>query len=606
MNTNTKKTDCPAAFFRALIIAVMLLPAAWASAQEAEPAAELQPLEDEKAEQFESLLRQMEQTRAKITDLEGRIESVDKQVRSIFDARLDKLWIRLVAEGVDFGEAVQVERESNVDVGAYHAAAITVLEAQGEVAGTAWRRVRDRAVVPGRDESAADQAAGFYRLFELQRTTDRIFDDFIETLDLLARLGAEIPDDEAAFNELLAERAMNVSVFLELSISEVDGLRAGVDVLPGDAELMAKLAVAQGRVSEIAAALQRVVDQMQAVDLDTAEFQEQLLTATGAITTDILNFAVIRSVLSRWGEILIDLVIDDGPSFLFQLIIFAIIIIVFRKLGQVARALVSRGLNSSKVQLSQLLKRMITSMIGNLILIFGVLIALSQLGISLGPLLAGLGIAGFVIGFALQDTLGNFASGLLILFYRPFDVGDVVEVGGVFGKVDNMSLVNSTIMTLDNQTIVLPNNLIWGGVIKNLTNQRHRRVDLMFGVSYTDDIPKVEKVLQEAIDAHDMVLDDPEPTIRLHELGDSSVNFVVRPWVESDNYWDVYWDLTRTIKMRFDEEGISIPFPQSDVHLHMNQPPAAPPAPAGPSTEAEETRSHSAEPAPAIDDGDGG
>jgi small conductance mechanosensitive channel len=210
---------------------------------------------------------------------------------------------------------------------------------------------------------------------------------------------------------------------------------------------------------------------------------------------------------------------------------------------------------------------MIISTVGNLVLVLGVLIALSQIGISLGPLLAGLGIVGFVIGFALQDSLSNFASGMMILFYRPFDVGDTVEAGGVFGKVSSMSLVNTTFLTFDNQTIILPNNMVWSGVIKNVTAQRQRRVDLVFGVSYADDIPKVERVLQEIIDTHDKILDDPEPMIKLHELGDSSINFVVRPWVESDDYWDVYWDLMRTVKMRFDEEGISIPFPQRDVHL---------------------------------------
>jgi len=114
----------------------------------------------------------------------------------------------------------------------------------------------------------------------------------------------------------------------------------------------------------------------------------------------------------------------------------------------------------------------------------------------------------------------------------------------------------------------MPNNLIWGGVIKNLNEQRHRRVDLTFGVSYSDDIPKVEKILTEIIAAHDKVLPEPEPTIRLHELGDSSVNFIVRPWVESEDYWDVYWDVMREVKMRFDAEGISIPFPQRDVRVY--------------------------------------
>lgn len=604
MRTNTKNNECGGAFVRVLFIAVMLWPAAWVSAQEAEPVVELQPLEDEQAEQFDVLRQQMERTRAKIADLERRLNDVDEGSRGIYVARLDKLWIQLVGDGLKIGEAVIAEQERNVDVGEYRAAAIAILEAQGEIAGRAWQRVRDRAVLPGRDESAADQAAGYHRLFELQRITDQIFEDFIVTLDLLERFGAETPDDEAAFKALIAERAMNVSVFLELSIDEVAGLGAGVDVLPDDAELKAKLAVAQARVGETAAALQRVVDQMATVGLDTAEFQAQLLTATGAITTDIFNFAVIRNLLARWGETVVDLMVDDGPTFLFRLAIFVIIVLAARKLGQGVEKLAGRTLDTAKFHLSQLLKRMIVSTVGNLIMLFGVLIALSQLGISLGPLLAGLGIAGFVIGFALQDTLGNFASGLMILFYRPFDVGDVVEVGGVFGKVNHMSLVNTKIMTLDNQTIVLPNNLIWGGVIKNLTDQKHRRVDLTFGVSYTDDIPKVEKVLADAMAAHDKVLDDPEPTVRLHELGDSSVNFIVRPWVESDDYWDVYWDLTRTIKMRFDEEGISIPFPQRDVHLYTTQAPAVPPGPVDSSAEAP-WLSGSTDPAPVTgEDGD--
>jgi small conductance mechanosensitive channel len=157
---------------------------------------------------------------------------------------------------------------------------------------------------------------------------------------------------------------------------------------------------------------------------------------------------------------------------------------------------------------------------------------------------------------------------MMILMYRPYDVGDLIEAAGVSGRVNQMSLVNTTILTLDNQTIIIPNNKIWGDVIRNVTAQTMRRVDLIFGISYSDDIPKTERVLQEILDSHDKVLADPEPMVRLHELGDSSVNFVVRPWVAVDDYWDVYWDLTRAVKIRFDEEGISIPFPQRDVHIY--------------------------------------
>ena len=178
------------------------------------------------------------------------------------------------------------------------------------------------------------------------------------------------------------------------------------------------------------------------------------------------------------------------------------------------------------------------------------------------------GIAGFVLGFALQDALGNFAAGAMILAYRPYDVGDLIDcAGGVFGKVSDMNLVSTTILTLDNQTRVVPNGKIWGDVITNVTAQRVRRVDLVFGIAYQDDIPKAETVLASVLKEHPLVLDDPEPMVKVHELGDSSVNFVVRPWCARDDYWDVHWDVTREVKLRFDREDISIPFPQRDVHF---------------------------------------
>jgi small conductance mechanosensitive channel len=214
---------------------------------------------------------------------------------------------------------------------------------------------------------------------------------------------------------------------------------------------------------------------------------------------------------------------------------------------------------------------MIVSTAGGLVLLLGVLFGLAQLGISVGPLLAGLGIAGFIVGFALQDTLGNFAAGIMILLFRPYDVGDIVEAGGVFGKVSDMSLVNTTILTFDNQTLVMPNSKIWGDVIKNVTAQEKRRVDMTFGIGYGDDIPKAEKVLTEIVTSHDKVLDDPAPVIRLHTLNESSVDFIVRPWVNKDDFWDVYWDITRAVKIRFDEDGISIPFPQRDIHLYRGE-----------------------------------
>jgi small conductance mechanosensitive channel len=196
-------------------------------------------------------------------------------------------------------------------------------------------------------------------------------------------------------------------------------------------------------------------------------------------------------------------------------------------------------------------------------------IALSMLEVNIGPFLAAIGAAGFIIGFALQGTLSNFAAGVMILLYRPYDVGDYVDIAGTAGTVDAMSLVSTTLKTPDNQIVVVPNGQIWGNVITNVTGSPQRRVDFTFGIGYDDDVDKAASVLEDILTSHKLVLKDPAPTIKVHELADSSVNLIARPWVKTSDYWTVYWDVTREVKKRFDAEGISIPYPQQDVYMHQ-------------------------------------
>jgi small conductance mechanosensitive channel len=197
----------------------------------------------------------------------------------------------------------------------------------------------------------------------------------------------------------------------------------------------------------------------------------------------------------------------------------------------------------------------------------GLVIGVSVLGVNIGPLLAMIGAAGLVVGLALQGTLSNFASGILILLNRPYDVGHVIEAGGVLGKVEAMNLVSTSILTFDNQLMLVPNNQIWNGVIKNVTGKSTRRVDLTFGIAYDDDMDKAIDIIRRAIAEHPKVHAEPAPVIRVHELADNSVNIVARPWAKTVDYWDVYWDLVHDVKTRFDEEGINIPFPQRQLHL---------------------------------------
>jgi small conductance mechanosensitive channel len=197
----------------------------------------------------------------------------------------------------------------------------------------------------------------------------------------------------------------------------------------------------------------------------------------------------------------------------------------------------------------------------------GLLIALSQLGVSIEHLLAGVGIAGFVIGFALQDVLSNFASGMMILIYRPYDVGDMVEVGGVFGKVSSMSLVSSTIHTIDNQTLIIPNNKIWGDVIKNVTDQKVRRIDMEFNISLNVDVDEAIKRFKTICQGEDRILSTPEPLIHLDRITLDAQVFMVRPWVKTSDYWPVRWQLHETIKREFDSAGIKFAAHNNEVTI---------------------------------------
>jgi small conductance mechanosensitive channel len=213
----------------------------------------------------------------------------------------------------------------------------------------------------------------------------------------------------------------------------------------------------------------------------------------------------------------------------------------------------------------------VCSLIYVTLLIFVIIAALAQVGIQTTSLIAVLGAASLAIGLALQGSLANFAAGVLLIIFRPFKVGDYVECAGTAGAVDEMQIFTTQLKSPDNKKIIIPNAKLLGDVITNYSAKETRRVDLVIGVSYGDDLQKVEKVLADVLSQDARVLKDPAPTIGVLALADSSVNFAVRPWVKTGDYWGVYFDLTKNIKMRLDAEGIAIPFPQRDVHLYQKK-----------------------------------
>jgi small conductance mechanosensitive channel len=335
------------------------------------------------------------------------------------------------------------------------------------------------------------------------------------------------------------------------------------------ADVNAKLEAIAHKKDNSIIELEQRIDLMNKLNMDTQELSQFLVIAKGQLSGDLLDADLLASLAEKSGDAVKRWFLDNGVDLVWSVLLFIAVVAIFVGLSALVRRIVSNALDHSNLHISALLRKFFVSMSAKLVMLIGLLIALSQLGIEVGPMLAGLGMVGFIIGFALQDTLSNFASGMMILIYRPFDEGNLIETAGVTGTVDKLSLVATTILTFDNQRLVIPNSKIWGDVIRNVTAQNIRRVDMVFGIGYSDDIPKAEALLYSILTEHPKVLKHPEPNVKLHTLNESSVDFIVRPWTSTSDYWDVYWDVTKTVKQRFDEEGISIPFPQRDVHIHQ-------------------------------------
>lgn len=250
-------------------------------------------------------------------------------------------------------------------------------------------------------------------------------------------------------------------------------------------------------------------------------------------------------------------------------IVYAIIILAIGFWGGRAVSRLIRGIMERR-DLDQALSGFVGNLTNALIIAFAVIAALNQLGIQTTSLVAVVGAAGLAIGLALKDSLGNFAAGVMILIFKQFKAGDVIDAAGVVGVVETLNIFSTQLKTADNKTIFVPNGKLIGNNIINYSTKPTRRVDLVIGVSYRAELDRVKTILEDILASESRILQDPAPTIGVLELAESSVNFAVRPWVAASDYWGVYFDLLAKIKTRFDAEGIAIPFPQRDVHLHQD------------------------------------
>jgi small conductance mechanosensitive channel len=316
--------------------------------------------------------------------------------------------------------------------------------------------------------------------------------------------------------------------------------------------------------ADLAERARTVLDALKAKGGDVQSAEEFINAVSDfSETTDLASYrAAVVAEVTNWASR------DDGGKLWVKRVLVSVtIVLVFWVISKFAGRITAKAL-SRHLRASNLLENFARRTTGGIVFVIGILTALGALGVQIGPLMAALGAGGFIVGFALQETLGSFASGLMIMVYRPFDVDDYISVAGVEGTVKEMSLVSTTLLTVDNRVLIIPNKKAWGDTIVNFTGRDIRRVDLVFGIGYGDDIRHAIEVLMEIAGEHNLVLDEPAVMVNVHELADSSVNLFCRPWVKTKDYWAVHWDLTGQVKERFDAEGISIPYPQRDVHTH--------------------------------------
>jgi small conductance mechanosensitive channel len=269
---------------------------------------------------------------------------------------------------------------------------------------------------------------------------------------------------------------------------------------------------------------------------------------------DSINFDAITN----------DYIMPWGINITMALVIFIVGRMVVRLVVNITKKLMIRA------KTDEMLVGFLSSIMRWILLLFVIIAALGQLGVDTTSLIALLGAAGLAIGLSLQGSLQNFAAGVMLIVFRPFQKGDFVEIGGTTGVVEEIGIFTSTLATPDNKEIIVPNGSIYSSTITNYSARDTRRVDMVFGIGYGDDIQKAKRILSDIIAADERVLAEPAPVIVLGELGDSSVNFLVRPWVNSSDYWALLWETNEKVKQTFDDNGISIPFPQMDVHIDQS------------------------------------
>lgn len=386
---------------------------------------------------------------------------------------------------------------------------------------------------------------------------------------------AKVRQAAAIASDALLEKVRNrvapmveaLSGQIRLDAMTLDELQSRLTGEPLDEDLKGAIKLVQAKQSRNLDRLERILGASTRLGVDITEQRSLLVRERGEIDIGLLQSEVFAHLWHEEWQQLRESFAHNGPNLLLRTLLFVCILVLAGVVAKLIRIPLRALLAREGIKVSILLRDIMISLSSAVVLLVGLIIALTAMGVSLGHLFAGLGVIGIIVGLAVQDSLRNLAAGVMILVYRPYDVDDHIKLGSEDGYVKRMNLLATTISTLDNKSVIIPNGQIWGETIINFTANRIRRVDIKTSVAYSEDLDRVEAALLDLLENLDYVLKKPEPAVHVCGMEDSAVGIVVKSWVRTQDYFPAYWDLNRRVKQRLDAEGIEIPFPQRVVTM---------------------------------------
>ena len=426
----------------------------------------------------------------------------------------------------------------------------------------------------GRDAGKARLADLQWKLYKKGKELDTLYSDLVKNAQKINQTGGDASQDLNLATTLVSRQADMLSGFIGVNKDEVLRLEKKLRVVRNESEsgrkLLADIGSKNLRIQDDAKRLKAMAELLASMEVDASYYEKTVVQSIGSISTDVFDKKVAAQLFTEWWLKTKKWFTKEAPAIIGKTITFLSIMLLAYIIAFLVKKMLHRVFKQTRPDMSELAQKFIVSMSAKIIIIIGFLLALSNLGIQIGPLLAGLGIMGFIIGFALQDTLSNFASGLMILIYRPYDVGDKIRVAGIEGKVSKMNLVNSTIYTSENHELTIPNNKIWEDIIHNITSVALHRLDLYFEAPFTADSETVLAAISKAIDESPLVIDDKDKEVRIYQLGKREVKYLARFWISTEDIDEAKWAIPEGVKKRFDEDGISLKIIESAQTITAN------------------------------------